>query len=57
MAIPMMGYILALIFPVYINLFKRDTMDAHRNTAINVDVGVDKEGAIAREAGNADANA
>ncbi|KAL4965478.1 major facilitator superfamily domain-containing protein [Aspergillus stella-maris] len=40
MVIPMMGYILAFIFPVYVNVFKRDVMDAHRNTDINVDVHV-----------------
>ncbi|KAL4920598.1 major facilitator superfamily domain-containing protein [Aspergillus aurantiobrunneus] len=43
MAIPMMGYILAFIFPVYVNIFKKDTMDMHRNTGINVDVPVGKE--------------
>ncbi|OJJ61743.1 hypothetical protein ASPSYDRAFT_145428 [Aspergillus sydowii CBS 593.65] len=43
MAIPMMGYILAFIFPVYVNIFKKDTMDMHRNTAINVDVPVGKD--------------
>ncbi|KAL4930978.1 major facilitator superfamily domain-containing protein [Aspergillus undulatus] len=42
MAIPMMGYILAFIFPVYVNVFKKDSMDAHRNTAINVDVHAGK---------------
>lgn len=35
MAIPMMGYVLAFIFPVYVNLFKRDTMDLHRGTDVN----------------------
>ena len=43
MAIPMMGYILALIFPIYINLFKRETMDIHRNTEINVTIPVGKD--------------
>ncbi|KAL4868027.1 hypothetical protein BDV12DRAFT_170241 [Aspergillus spectabilis] len=43
MAIPMLGHILALIFPIYVNIFQRDTMDAHRNTALNVDVPVGKE--------------
>jgi FHS family L-fucose permease-like MFS transporter len=36
MAIPMMGYILALIFPIYVNIYKKDSMDLHRNTEINV---------------------
>jgi FHS family L-fucose permease-like MFS transporter len=43
MAIQMLGYILALIFPIYVNIFQRDTMDAHRKTALNVDVPVGKE--------------
>lgn len=50
MAIPMMGYLLALIFPIYINLVKKDTMDTHRNTDINVDVAVGKEESIKQEA-------
>ncbi|EFX04717.1 glucose galactose transporter [Grosmannia clavigera kw1407] len=32
MAIPMMGYILAFVYPVYVNIFKRDLMDSHRAT-------------------------
>lgn len=36
MAIPMMGYILALIFPIYVNIYKKDSMDLHRNTEVNV---------------------
>ncbi|QKX56884.1 uncharacterized protein TRUGW13939_03991 [Talaromyces rugulosus] len=36
MAIPMMGYILAWIFPIYINIYKRDVMDMHRDTTVNV---------------------
>lgn len=45
MAIPMMGYILAWIFPIYVNIYKRDVMDMHRDTAINVTntVSNDKE--------------
>ncbi|OKL63433.1 hypothetical protein UA08_01286 [Talaromyces atroroseus] len=36
MAIPMMGYILAWIFPIYVNIYKRDIMDSHRDTEVNV---------------------
>lgn len=43
MAIPMMGYILALIFPIYVNLYKRDSMDLHRNSELNVNVSVSKD--------------
>ena len=50
MAIPMMGYILALIFPIYVNLFKRDVMDTHRDTNINVDVTIDKEESMKQDA-------
>ncbi|KAJ6115772.1 hypothetical protein N7523_006189 [Penicillium sp. IBT 18751x] len=46
MAIPMMGYILALVFPIYVNIYKKDSMDLHRNTEINVTVQVDKEYAL-----------
>jgi FHS family L-fucose permease-like MFS transporter len=42
MAIPMMGYILALVFPIYVNIYKKDSMDLHRNTEINVTVQVDR---------------
>lgn len=50
MAIPMMGYILALIFPIYVNIYKKDTMDLHRNTEVNVSVKVNTD--IALEEGN-----
>ncbi|KAJ5167892.1 uncharacterized protein N7482_003486 [Penicillium canariense] len=43
MAIPIMGYILAMIFPIYVNIYKKDTMDLHRNTEVNVKVPVSKE--------------
>ena len=46
MAIPMMGYILALVFPIYVNIDKKDSMDLHRNMEINVTVQVDKEYAL-----------
>lgn len=43
MAISMMGHILALIFPIYVNIYKKDTMDLHRNTGINVKVQAGKD--------------
>ncbi|KAJ5916475.1 hypothetical protein N7504_000490 [Penicillium tannophilum] len=46
MAIPMMGYILALIFPIYVNIYKRDSMDLHRNTEVNVSIPVSKDVAM-----------
>ncbi|KAJ5211759.1 uncharacterized protein N7498_003405 [Penicillium cinerascens] len=46
MVIPMIGYILALVFPIYVNIYKKDTMDLHRNTEINVTAQMDKELAL-----------
>jgi FHS family L-fucose permease-like MFS transporter len=43
MAISMMGYILVLIFPIYVNIYKKDSMDLHRNTEVNVKVPTAKE--------------
>ncbi|KAK3385087.1 glucose galactose transporter [Podospora didyma] len=37
MAIPMMGYILALIYPIYVNIWKRDIMDSHRDTKVGLE--------------------
>lgn len=37
MAIPVAGYALSLIFPIYINVFKGDSLDLHRTTNLNVD--------------------
>ncbi|KKA28848.1 hypothetical protein TD95_000262 [Thielaviopsis punctulata] len=36
MAIPMMGFILAGVYPVYVNVFKRKTMDIHRGTSVGL---------------------
>ncbi|KAL1905930.1 hypothetical protein Sste5344_008318 [Sporothrix stenoceras] len=36
MTIPMMGYVLAFAYPVYVNVFKRDLMDSHRSTDVGV---------------------
>ena len=37
MVIPATGYILAFAFPLYINLYKGEYMDVHRNTDLNDD--------------------
>ncbi|KAK4203584.1 putative transporter [Triangularia verruculosa] len=37
MAIPMMGYILAFIYPVYVNIWKKDVMDSHRETMVGIE--------------------
>ena len=37
MAIPTAFYVLAWVFPIYVNIFKKDTMDEHRATALNID--------------------
>lgn len=36
MAIPMMGYVLAFIYPVYVNFFVKDMLDSHRATEVGV---------------------
>ncbi|RWQ99260.1 glucose galactose transporter [Paecilomyces variotii] len=36
LAIPMMGYILAWVFPIYVNFFNKESMDLHRDTDLNV---------------------
>jgi FHS family L-fucose permease-like MFS transporter len=42
MAIPMMGYVLALTFPIYVNLFQKERMDAHRVSAVGIAPTEDK---------------
>lgn len=37
MAIPTAGYFLSLAFPIYLNIFNRDSMDLHRATDLNID--------------------
>ncbi len=36
MAIPMMGYILAWAFPIYVNFFNKETMDQRRETDLGI---------------------
>jgi FHS family L-fucose permease-like MFS transporter len=42
-AISMMNYILALVFSIYVNIYKSDSIDLHRNTEVNVTIPVSKE--------------
>jgi len=37
MAIPVAGYVMAWVFPIYVNLYKKDSMDKHRETDLNID--------------------
>ncbi|KAJ9148550.1 Glucose galactose transporter [Pleurostoma richardsiae] len=43
MAIPMMGYILAWTYPLYVNIWKREIMDMHRSTNVGIEPVSDKE--------------
>ena len=55
MAIPMMGYALAYIFPIYVNFFNKDTMDSRRDTNLNVDPRpMEKDVELERNASNDD---
>ncbi|KAJ6071724.1 hypothetical protein N7499_009738 [Penicillium canescens] len=56
MAIPTMGYILAMIFPIYVNIYKKDVMDSNRNTELNVTIPVGKDVEL-EEGGQKKANA
>ncbi|KAI9734653.1 MAG: hypothetical protein M1834_002254 [Cirrosporium novae-zelandiae] len=37
MAIPMMGYVLAWIFPIYVNIIGGKSMDVHRSTDVGIE--------------------
>lgn len=50
MAIPMMGYVLAWVFPVYVNLFQRERMDSHRETEVGIVPPSEKELELERNA-------
>jgi len=62
--IPAMGYVVAWIFPIYVNFFNWQTMDLHRATALNVEPRTVKEVELERaqttggkaNAGTADAS-
>ncbi|GAB1317616.1 hypothetical protein MFIFM68171_07826 [Madurella fahalii] len=46
MAIPMMGYILAWIYPLYVNIWKKDVMDTHRETKVGIEPSVSNDKAL-----------
>jgi MFS transporter, FHS family, L-fucose permease len=53
MAIPMMGYALAYVFPIYINFFNKETMDSRRDTNLNIEPRpMEKEVELERNASN-----
>ncbi len=57
MAIPMMGYALAYVFPIYVNFFNKDMADSRRETTLNVVPGprekdVELERNTSNDAGN-----
>lgn len=41
--VPAMGYVLAWIFPVYVNFWNWKLMDSHRETMVNVEKMAGKE--------------
>ncbi|PKS07118.1 hypothetical protein jhhlp_005718 [Lomentospora prolificans] len=46
MAIPMMGFILAWIYPLYVNVWNREVMDAHRETNFGIEKTEDPTGKL-----------
>lgn len=36
MLIPMMAFVCAWVYPIYVNFFNRETMDVRRDTAVGV---------------------
>lgn len=36
MVIPLTGYILAFVYPIYINVWNKDLMDSHRATEVGI---------------------
>ncbi|KAK4042958.1 L-fucose permease [Parachaetomium inaequale] len=48
MAIPMMGYILA--YPLYVNIWKKDVMDSHRETRVGIEPPAANDKALELEA-------
>lgn len=48
MLIPMMAFVLAYIYPVYVNLYVKDRMDERRETAVGIEP-VDKKGSALKQ--------
>lgn len=56
-AIPMMGYALAYVFPIYVNFFNKETMDSRRDTTLNIKPRtIDKEVELERNSSNDEGN-
>ncbi|KAJ5494033.1 hypothetical protein N7463_010120, partial [Penicillium fimorum] len=51
MTIPMMDFFLALVFPIYVNIFNKDVMGSHQNTELNVTIPVGKAIALVGSSG------
>jgi FHS family L-fucose permease-like MFS transporter len=49
MLIPMTGYIVAMVFPVYVNLYQRERMDSHRATEVGIVIPSEKELELERQ--------
>jgi len=43
MLIPMMGFICAWVYPIYVNIFNREVMDVRRETNVGIIVPSEKE--------------
>ncbi|EOD42842.1 putative l-fucose permease glucose galactose transporter protein [Neofusicoccum parvum UCRNP2] len=56
MAIPTAFYVAAWIFPVYINFFNKESLDAHRETDLNVEHSGMVDKAVELERGHGDKN-
>ncbi len=50
MLIPMTGYIVAMVFPIYVNLYQKARMDTHRATEVGIITLTDKELELERQA-------
>ncbi|KAK4192268.1 Glucose/galactose transporter [Podospora australis] len=50
MAIPMMGYILAWIYPLYVNVWNNEVMDSHRATTVGIEPSAADNKALELEA-------
>lgn len=54
MLIPMTGYIVGMVFPIYVNVFQRERMDKHRATAVGIVAPNEKEVELERNQSIAD---
>ncbi|KAK2776508.1 hypothetical protein FQN53_002679 [Emmonsiellopsis sp. PD_33] len=54
MAIPMMGFVIAWAFPIYVNFFNKESLDLHRETDLNVGRAVGKVGELEDGDGDGD---